>query len=307
MGVLQHGPCDSEREDSGGGGTLNNRSAVLWVTHVWSPELEAEFQTLLRLEADVWLLLDRRTPGAADLAAQHERHHLFDEIRLFELPFPRLPGHGLINHPHFSVLDFFRSHPVYDRYSVIEYDVRYSGDWSHFFRSVEFYGHDLITSHIRRYADEPRWPWWSTLQHPSKRIPRERYLRSFNVIYGVSRAALEFLQTSLIDGWQGYPEVSFPTLLSEGGFRLLDLGGHGDFTPPELRNRFYTSWATSSGYLSPFGTMRYRPARAVAGRLPDKLYHPVKPRHLLESWPQRVKLAALWARELGAHVLTSAV
>lgn len=219
------------------------------------------------------------------------------------MPYPRLPGHGLIDHPHFPLLDFFRSHPVYDRYWVIEYDVRYSGDWNHFFRSVESFGHDLITSHIRRHSDEPWWYWWNTLQHPSKRIPRERYLRSFNVIYGVSRAALEFLHDSLIDGWQGHPEVSFPTLLSEGGFRLLDLGGDGDFTLPEFRNRFYTSWATSGGYLSPFGTMRHRPARAVAGGMPDKLYHPVKPRHLLESWPQQVRQAALWAKDLGEHVV----
>jgi hypothetical protein len=279
----------------------------LWLTHVWSPELEAEFQTLLRLEMDVWLLLDRRTPSAAGLAAKYDRHHLFDEAQLFQLPYPRLSGHGLINHQHFPVMDFFRSHPEYERYWVIEYDVRYTGDWNQFFRSVEGYDHDLITSHIRRYADEPRWPWWSTLQHPSKKIPREKYLRSFNVIYGLSRNALEFLQACQIDGWQGYPEVSFPTLLSEGGFRLLDLGGHGEFTPPELRNQFYTSWATSSGYLSPFGTMRYRPARATAGRLPDKLYHPVKPRHLLESWPQRARLRAHWLRELGTYVLSGHV
>lgn len=275
---------------------------MLWLTHVWSPELESEFQSLLELDADVWLVLDRRTPGAAAIAARYPRCHMFDERQLFALPYPRLAGQGLINHPHFPLLDFFRAHAGYDRYWVIEYDVRYSGDWRHFFRSVDSYQFDLMTSHIRRYADEPRWPWWSTLEHPSTRIPRERYLRSFNVIYGVSRAALEFVHASLLAGWRGYPEVALPTLLSEGGFRLLDLGGHGEFTPAALRNQSYTSWATSSGYLSPFGTMRYRPARSTAGDLPDKLYHPVKPPALLESWPQRVKLGLLWVKELGAHL-----
>ena len=125
------------------------------------------------------------------------------------------------------------------------------------------------------------------------------------MIYGVSAAALEYLDASHVDGWRGFPEVSLPTLLSEEGFRLLDLGGHGAFTLPGLRNRLYTSRATSSGYLSPFGTMRYRPARAAAGRSREKLYHPVKPPQLLESWPQQARLAGRWAKELGAHVLFS--
>ena len=148
-----------------------SRTAVLWLTHVWSPELEAEFESLLRLDADVWLLLDRRTPGSATLAARYERHHLFDETQMFALPYRRLPGRGLIDHPHFPVLDFFRAHPSYDRYWAIEYDVRYTGDWSHFFASLGRYDHDLITSHIRRYQDEPRWPWWSTLEHPENDDP----------------------------------------------------------------------------------------------------------------------------------------
>lgn len=188
---------------------------------------------------------------------------------------------------------------------MIEYDVRYLGDWSHFFDSVDSYAFDMMTSHIRRYAEEPRWPWWSTLEHPYKRIPRARYLRSFNPIYGVSRTALEFVHASLLDGWRGYPEVALPTLLSEGGSRLLDLGGDGEFTPTALRNKSYTSWATSSGYLSPFGTMRYRPGRPAVGDLQNKLYHSVKPPHLVESWPQKVKRAVVWVKELGEHIVSA--
>lgn len=271
------------------------------MTHVWSPELGAEFESLLRVDADVWLLLDARTPGASALSARFARHHLFDQSLLSVSPYPQFQGGTFLNHIHFAVLDFFRSKPTYDRYWLVESDVRYSGDWNGFFSSVKAYDHDLITSHIRRHAQEPRWPWWHTLHHPSKDIAREKYVRSFNVLHSLSRAALEFLHASLAGGWRGHPEVAIPTLLSEGGFRLLDLGGRGDFTPPELRNRFYTSWATSSGYLSPFGTMRYRPARTACGPMPDKLYHPVKPRDLVETWPQRAKLAARWAKELASH------
>jgi hypothetical protein len=270
---------------------------------VWSTELKAEFEKVLNLDADVWLLIDRRTSGIEEITAQYQRCHLFDEKQLFALPYPRLAGHGLINHPHFPLLDFFSAHGDYDRYWVIEYDVRYSGDWSDFFRSVDGYDFDLMTSHIRRYADEPRWIWWPTLEHPSKRIPRERYLRSFNVIYGTSQAALKFIHASMLDGWRGYPEVVLPTLLEENGFSVFDLGGDGEFTPDALRNRSYTSRATSNGYMSPLCTMRYRPGRSAPGELPNKLYHPVKPSHLLESAPQRAKRAAAWLMELCADRL----
>lgn len=251
----------------------------------------------------MWLLLDRRTPEAAAIAARYPRCHLFDEDQCFALPYPRLARHGLINHPHFPLLDFYREHGDYDRYWVLEYDVRYSGEWSHFFRSVDTYEFDLMTCHVRRYAMEPRWPWWSSLEHASKSIPHERYVRSFNVIYGMSRPALDFVHASLLDGWRGYPEVLLPTLLLEGGFRLLDMGGNGEFTPAALRNQSYTSSATSSGYLSPFRTMRFRPARSATGALPNKLYHPVKPAHLVESWPQRARRAAVWVKELGAQIV----
>lgn len=269
---------------------------------MWSTELEKEFQSLLELDADVWLVLDRRTPGADAIAARYPRHHLFDENQLLALPYPRLHGNGVIHHAHFVLLDFFQAHAGYHRYWVIEYDVRYSGSWRQFFRTVDSCDFDLITTHVRRYADEPRLHWWSTLEHPSKRIPREQFIRSFNVIYGMSRRALEFVRASLLDGWRGHPEVALPTLLSEGGFRVLDMGGSGEFTPEFLRNTMYTSWATSSGYLSPSGTLRFRPARLAAGDLPDRLYHPVKPSHLLESWQQRVKLTVLWVKELGEHI-----
>ena len=306
MGIFQYGRRNSQRESSCRGCALTHRSAVLWLTHVWSPELDTEFQRLLQLDADVWLLLDRQTPHAAAIAARYPRCHIFDEHQLFALPYPRLAGHGLINHPHFPLLDFFSAHDKYDRYWVIEYDVRYSGEWSHFFGSVDSYEFDMMTCHARRYALEPWWPWWKSLEHPSRTMTRDQLVRSFNPIYGVSRAALVFLHAALLDGWKGYPEVTVPTLLLAGGFRLLDLGGHGEFTPPALRNQSYTSSATTSGYLSPFGTMRYRPARSAVGNLPNKLYHPVKPRHLVEPWPQKVKRAAIWAKELMAQRWRSA-
>jgi hypothetical protein len=293
------------------GAYLTRRLAILWITHLWSPELEAAFEDLLRMrnssdhDVDVWLLLDASTPGANTLTARYKRHHLFDETRLFNLPYaripgrPRIPGRSLLHHAHFPLLDFYHSHPEYDYFWAIEYDVRYTGQWNQFFASFEDFDHDLITAHIRRYAEEYRWNWWRSLQHPSKVIPCEKYLRSWNVIYRVSRKALAYLHSAQIDGWRGHPEATFPTLLSEAGFRLLDMGGDGEFTPPGFRNRFYTSSATSSGRFSPFGTVRDLPARSRPGHSRNKLYHPIKPVHMVEPWPKRLLISFWWIRSLG--------
>jgi hypothetical protein len=276
-------------------------SALLWLTHAWAPELEAEFERLCEIQGpgspEVWLLLDSRTPGAGFLAKRCQRAHLFDEEKLFQLSYPKLEGRGLIHHPHLPVLDFFLSHREYGRYWVIEYDVRYTGQWDSLLGSFEHFDHDLLTSHIRRFAQEPGWYWWDSLHHPTKAIARDQYVRSFNVIYRISNRALEFLHQAQSDGWRGYPEVSFPTLLVDGGFTLLDFGGDGEFTRPELRNRIYTSRGSRSGHLSIFGTLRYRPSRAAPGRQENKLYHPVKPRFMREPAGARLKAVARWAVE----------
>ena len=267
--------------------------ALLWLTHVWAPEIQDEFENLAAIEGpDVWLLLDARTPGAASLEKQYPNCHVFDEETLFHHPYPKLTGHGLINHPHFPVLDFFLSHREYQQYWVVEYDVRYTGQWESLIRAFQSFDHDLVTSHIRHFAQEPRWPWWDTLNHPTQSIVRERYVRSFNVIYRISNRALKFLHQAQLDGWRGYPEVSFPTLLSVGGFTLLDFGGNGRFALPEYKNKFYTSHSSINGLLSISGTMRYRPSMARAGSRKNKIYHPVKPESMIEPLETRVKIVA---------------
>lgn len=280
---------------------MPKREAVLWLTHLWAPELEAEFERVRGLETTagdsgdvrhVWMLLDGRTQGASDLEARYPRVHRFDQERLAQLPYPRLTGPRPINHHHFPVLDFFLAHPDYDRYWVIEYDVRFTGSWGVFMEAFRGFDHDFIATHLRRFQEEPKWPWWPSLSHPRKRVARHESVRSFNAIYRVSNRALRYLHEAQAEGWRGYPEMSFPTLLSDRGFTLLDIGGSGEFVAPGYENRFYTSRAAQDGYMGWIGTVRYRPARAAAGSRPNTLYHPVKLAQDVESTVGRVKIAA---------------
>jgi Protein of unknown function (DUF3405) len=162
----------------------------------------------------------------------------------------RMIGATLVpGHVGFPVLQFFCDNPDFDYYWAIEYDVRFSGDWFFFFNSFKEANHDFLACHIRDHVDEPDWPRWS-LDHPCKSIALHERLRCFNPIFRLSNAALSFLHQSLLDGWCGHNEVLFPTLLHHNGFAIADIGGKGRFTPPDVRENFYTeSEANSIGLL----------------------------------------------------------
>jgi hypothetical protein len=290
-----------ERRKRGGEYLVTARSVLLWTTHVWCREIEEEFEKFLSLDypgsPEVWLLLDAKIPQAGDLARKYEHCLIIDPDNIFRsLPYPRIEGYGILHHSHFPVLEFFLSHRHYDYYWFTEFDVRYTGDWGSFLRSFEPYTHDLITSHIRHYSEEPLWLWWDTLRHPTKTIDRDSYLRSFNVIFRISNRALEFIDQAQRDDWQGFNEVSLPTLLQHGGYRIMDFGGDGDFTPPGLRNIAYTSYGLKNGLLYPFCTMCWRPSRSKPGFRRNKLYHSIKPQSMTEPVKERLSYLYTWMR-----------
>ena len=200
----------------------------------------------------------------------------FDKIR------PRYPsvlGHTLIpGNCHLTLLDFYRRHPEFDYYWVIEYDVAFTGHWGEFFTAFADVDADLIASHVRSYDEDPAWPWWGSLRSPDGAPgPRPSLVRAFCPIQRVSRRALQLLERRMQEGWSGHFETLVPTLLKREGHTLLDLGGTGSYVTPAFRNRFYRGFGWSDGRLR-FGTMRYRPPFGSL-RWPRKstLYHPVKP------------------------------
>lgn len=238
-------------------------------------------RSFLRLETAVAPLGDLcwlydASAGPVPPFVRSRRHHPFTCGQFADLHYTQMhpavvPGQG-----HFPLLLFFRDHPDYRHYWVIEYDVRYAGDWGAFFRECADDPADLLTCHIRRHAEEPGWPWWD-LHHPVREIPLAARVRSFNPIYRLSRAALTFLDAELRDGWCGHYEVLVPALLQHGGFRLADIGGSGAFTPPARKNRLYVDGPPNPAGLLQAGTMRYRPPFWRAGTDDGLLYHPVKP------------------------------
>jgi hypothetical protein len=206
-----------------------------------------------------------------------------------------VPGHN-----HFALLRAFASDPTHDWYWYVEYDVRFTGDWRRFFEACSGLDADLLTCHVRRYVDEPKWTHWP-LSHPVHSVPLASRLRSFNVVVRFSRRALSALHDLHKAGWAGHHEVLVPTLLRAEGLEIADLGGDGPFVPAGFRNRFYTSFSTLDGGLEWLGTVRYRPSRARPGRRRGALYHPVKPAGRFRPRTRQEQVReSLW--ELARHV-----
>jgi len=200
---------------------------------------------------------------------------VFTDGSLAALGYPMI-GPGLIpGHVHFPLLQFFHACPDYAHYWLIEYDVHYAGDWGDFFASItDSFSSDFVSCHVRHHHEQPTWNWWSSLTHPSKSLPREERLRSFNPIFRVSNAGLQCLHEAHSAGWQGHNEVFLPTMIHRAGLSVLDFGGNGPFVPKRFEDRFYTSILTD-GRLGA-GTMRYRPASWRPGPEQNMLHHPVK-------------------------------
>lgn len=173
-------------------------------------------------------------------------------------------------------LDFFGRHPAYARYWFVEYDVAYTGHWSSFFAPLADRSADLLGTTLRRFRAQPGWPWWPSLATGRRHeLPDERRIAGFFPVVGLSRRALEVMVKAHRAGWTGHFEVLIPTLLSESGLEIEDVGGDGRFVRTGNVNRFYTNTlATRSGYP---GTFVYRPARPRPGLRRQKLWHPVKP------------------------------
>jgi len=191
--------------------------------------------------------------------------HIFSDDILVDLKYQAIKDTLVPGSNHFSLLDYYLKNLSYTYYWYIEYDVAFNGKWDTFFKEFSEIEADFITSQIEIYKNRPLWYWWNTLQHPHKAIAPDDRICSFNPLYRISSRALSYINEALLSGWRGHHEVLLPSLLSQGGFSIMDFGGRGRFVPPRFYNKFY-SWAT----------FRWRPVFEKAGLLHNKLYHPVK-------------------------------
>lgn len=248
------------------------------MAHYVTDGLVAEFHRLVdewEGKADVYWILNR----------EDETINLYDEsIKFFFFSKQDLRDIGCVfwgdeiyGNVNFIPLLFYLKNPQhYDYYWMIEYDVRFTGNWSVLFDSFMHNDADLLSTHIAHYNESnKRWCWWKPFKISNRQYELDVCLKSFNPIYRLSYKAMSFLIQELRNGNPAHFETVVPTLLYNNGLHLEDIGGTGDFVVKKNRNRFYIQGAGINN-----GTMRYRPEflpeEIRCMRLSNMLFHPIK-------------------------------
>lgn len=171
---------------------------------------------------------------------------------------------------HLILLKFFETHPQYDYYWLIEYDVRFNGNWETFFTYFERENADFASAHIETYSENPSWPRWNEYDIVNLPINKGDLLKSFNPIFRVSNKALSLLKTRALLGDKGHFEILLPTIFNYFNLKIIDFGGVGRYSNKQLPNLFYVNSYSIC-------THRFRPLfqeRTMV--IPNMIYHPVK-------------------------------
>lgn len=281
-----------------------SKTCVLLLTHIADSATYRHYDSLksqIPADFDLFLLGDNSN-NAFTKKKNGTNYFLFTSENLQQLGYPqktgtrysdeqrgRNPHHKDFNMPpgngDLPVMEFFRSHPDYDYYWVVEYDVRFSGNWNDFFTACMASAADLLCTTLTRYPETPDWYHWDSLTLPNKGIDRRDLVRGFFPICRFSNRALAQVHRDYSAGAGGHQECLMPTLLYQAGLVLEDIGGTGEFVRPGNENRFYRN-TPGEHDLSP-GSFVFRPVMHRTGQEPNMLWHPVKSRRPVRQVMQK--------------------
>lgn len=256
---------------------LNTRTAVVFLTHRFDSLLEERYLHLKRAstaQITAFILAEKGTPVPHSLVPET---HFFDFDTIKTRARKTVAEKIIPGSCYLVMLDFYQSHPGFDFYWFIEYDVVFTGQWQTFLAQFGGNDADLLTCHIRTFQEEPDWYWWNTLETPGCTVPQHQMLRALMPICRISAQGFKTLARRVSEGWTGHTEVLVPTVLFEASGKVEDLGGAGLFVAEGRKNRCYTSFSCPKGKMTGLGTVRYQPGQARIFWKSNYLYHPVKP------------------------------
>lgn len=203
--------------------------------------------------------------------------YIFDMGSIKELQYEPLYDECIHCNVNYILQRFFKDYSTYERYWSIEYDVIFTGNWLLLINSFIDSDADLISCHIEKYSKDKNgcWDWWKPFIWVDKEIPLEKCVKAFNPIFSLSNKALIFMDEFLKKGNSAHFETLMSTALYNNNFKLVDMGGSGEFTPNMLKNKFYIQGSGTNN-----GTMRFRPVylkeEIEALEIKNKLFHPLK-------------------------------
>jgi hypothetical protein len=255
---------------------------ILFITHFWDGACTAQ---IMKLRREVGQLYDIRVAGyipdgmPRPAVPDDVSVHFYGE-RDLNLVLPER-GPGEWSH-HFILPRFVLDFPEYAHYWMIEYDVRYTGDWGTLLASLNDPGVAYYGIALQRRASHPQWSHWGTLSTGRDEVTSAHVVKSFAPLQRLSRPAVSVVQTALGNGWRGHYEALWPTAIAHAGLKLEDIGGDGEFTPDSRRGQNYTCTLLDRNG-SP-GSFVYRPSfeENEVTQWPPTLWHPVKPAGMQE-------------------------
>lgn len=177
--------------------------------------------------------------------------------------------------------NIYKLFPGYEYYYLIEYDVRFNGDWGYLFQSLNLLTEDLVCSHLSHYNNiyeagpYPRWKLRKMFSKDDRLIIDEfgkitedlcfSFLPFCRLSNRLMRVVNNYYKT-----FDGFFEIVIPTLCIKNNFSSIDLDSLG-FTCPPLEEMENYHFKCNSGSMS-----WYEEDKTVYEK-PNILIHPVKP------------------------------
>ena len=159
----------------------------------------------------------------------------------------------------------------FDQVWLMEYDVDYTGNWLSLFTTLRASDSDLIATYVRRPDETPDWLHWQTLCLPKDCRARSR-LSAYLPLARISRRLCNaYLEEMRRPGWSGHFEALLPTVARHRGLSVIDINELAATSPLGLPvdGETYDYW--------PLRSQTYFGELPGAFKVPNRLYHPVKP------------------------------
>lgn len=185
----------------------------------------------------------------------------------------------LRRNPDLAIMRFFRGNPDFDHYWVVEYDVRFAGNWSDIVSDLARSSADLLCAHLTEFRQNPDWMHWDSFSSGDEPVGEGGLVRAFLPFYRMSRPLMRAIDERCRRDWTGHPEVLWPTICRAVGLAVEEIGGTGATVPDERKGRYYHSCMTEAGiFLSTFSAWPAYSEKSDFNRTAPTgiLWHPVK-------------------------------
>lgn len=178
-----------------------------------------------------------------------------------------------------AIMRFFRDHPDFDYYWIVEYDVRFTGSWASFIADLKTSEADLLCSYVTQYHHSPDWMHWGSFSSGNELIGKENLVRAFFPVARLSKSLMRTIDERCERGWAGQYEVLWTTIAKTANGKIEEIGGVGSAVPPIRHGKYYNYMMAPNGlFLSTFGAWPSYSLKSSfhTSSIKNILWHPVK-------------------------------